>query len=319
MTGAGTDGGIGGRVPFLASRAVKAGLAAWRARLPFLVGVALLASLLHLPASFLQSSAGARAQEVMARAEARGNRQPEPEEAIGDLQALGPSCCGLCGSLLLGVFLGAPMTAGAVVAGARCVRGNARLADAFAGFMPGRYLPTLSATLVTILIGGGATAILIGVQAVSMAGAASRVVGSVLGERTLVGLSVVLALVTLWLSARLWFAVIRAADPDRPRVGGMAAVGRSWSWTEGSAQWGVLALVLPLAAVTALVVVPAGMLGAAAWPVQWIAFAVAATPWMAVLGAAYEELADANEPRAGAAVPDAGGTSPDAGAGGMSG
>lgn len=307
------------RTPFRASRALANGLAAWRSRLPLLFGVAAVVVLFNVPASLVQAMAVSRTQEVAARAEARGDRPPEPEEAIADLQALGPVCCGLCGSLLLGVFLAAPVTAGATVAGARCVRGNARLGDAFAGFRPGRYLPTLSATLVTILVGGGAAVLVIVVQAVSVAGAASQAVGSMLGPRTVIGVALALALVTLWLSARLWFAVTRAADPDRPRVGGMSAVGRSWAWTEGAAQWGVLALVVPLAAATAVLVVPAGMLGAAAVPAQLVAAAAAATLWMAVLGAAYEELADANEPRPDVAGPDAQGVASGEADGGMAG
>ncbi len=110
-----------------------------------------------------------------------------------------------------------------------------------------------------------------------------------------------LLLLTLWLTARLWFALPRVTDPERPRSGGMGSVARSWQWTEGAVQWQLLALVTGLGMVTAGVALAvdrvaqasAGAGIAALVAAAWLAI----TLWAAVLGAAYEQVADAREPR----------------------
>ena len=269
-----------------------------------LLAVAAIVAAAHAPSQLLQSTAASSLEGVAARAEARGERPPEPDEALEDIQALLPACCATCASLLAGVFVSAPLAAGAMVAGARAVRGNGRASDAFAGFRRGRYLPTLGAAVVSLLVGGGATVLVAVLQSVSLVVAASRAIGPVLPSGAATAASVALGAVTLWLSARLWFALTRAADPERARIGAMAAIGRSWHWTEGPVQWQVLSVVLALGAATAALLAPgiavAGL--GDGWALAGGALlagggAIAVTAWVAVLGAAYESVADAHEPR----------------------
>lgn len=296
--------------PVLSAReAIRTGVRALRGRFPMLLAVAAIVALAHVPAHLLQSSAASTLEGVAGRAEARGDRPPGPDEALEDLQAMLPACCATCASLVAGVFVSAPLAAGAMVAGARAVRGNGRVSDAFAGFRGGRYLPTLGAAVVSLLVGGGATVLVAALQSVSVVVAASRAIGPVLPPGMVTAASVALGLVTLWLSARLWFALTRAADPERPAVGAMSAIGRSWQWTEGAVQWQVLLAVLALGAATAVLLAPgaavAGRGGGWAFAggaILAAGAAVAVTAWMAVLGAAYESVADANEPRDPAAA-----------------
>lgn len=299
---------------------VARGLAAWRARPGLLALAAALLLAANLPAQGLQWFAAERTQALADRAEARGGRAPTPEEAIDDLSAVLPACGGMCLGVAWSFLVVSPMAAGVVLAGARAVRGNARGTDLLAGFTRGRYLPTLLASGITVLVGGGAAVLLLAVEAAALAGPAARLIGDALPPGAMRAASLALVALTAWLTARLWFALPRVTDPERPAPGGMGAVARSWHWTEGAVQWRLLALVTGLAAVTAGLALAADRIAtasgaagiAATVAVAWIAI----TLWGTVLGAAYEQVADAREPRE---PPPAGGNAVPAGDGAMSG
>lgn len=295
-------------VPGLVADSVRLGLRAWRARLGTLSAVVLAVVVMNLPGQAAQWAASARMEEVSARVEARGDRPAEPSEALEDLSLMGPACCWLCGSGCFTMLAVMPLTAGAVVAGARAVRGNARFSDLFCAFRRGRFLPTMLAVLVTVFIGGGA-AVLVGVvNSVAVAGSASRAISTLITPAVMYAVVAVVAAVTLWLTARLWFALVRVADPDRPRIGGVDAVTQSWQWSAGPTQWRMLALVLLVGAAFAASFVPAGLVaggalgdaGAVSTVLATFLAVVAAwiggTVWVAVLGAAYELVAVRNEP-----------------------
>jgi hypothetical protein len=88
-------------------------LAAWRARMGVLTAAVLVLALANAPTQLAQWDASERMEQASARSEARGDRSPDPEEALRDLEAIGPACCNLCGATLLGFFLVLPLTAGA--------------------------------------------------------------------------------------------------------------------------------------------------------------------------------------------------------------
>lgn len=294
-------------VPGLVVEAIRAGLRAWRARLGMLSAVVVAVVLVNLPGQAAQWAASARMEQVSARLAARGDRPAEPAEALEDLSLMGPACGWLCGSGCFAMVFVMPLTAGAVVAGARAVRGNGRVSDLLSAFRRGRFLPTMVTVLVTVFIGGGA-AVLVGVvNSVAVAGSASRAISSLITPAVMYAVAAVVAAVTLWLTARLWFALARVADPDRPRVGGVDAVTQSWQWSAGPTQWRMLALVVLVAAGFAACLVPAGLAassdsrGALTPGALSVVLAVAGawlggTAWIAVLGAAYELVASRNEP-----------------------
>lgn len=273
-----------------------------------LTAVVLAVVLANLPGQAAQWAASGRMEEVGARIEARGDRTAEPAEALEDLSLLGPACCWLCGSGCFAMVVVMPLTAGAVVAGARAVRGNGRASDLFSAFRRGRFLPTMLAVLVTVLVGGGA-AVLVGVvNSVAVAGSASRAISSIVTPGVMIAVAALAAAVTLWLTARLWFALVRVADPDRRRIGGVEAVTQSWQWSAGTTQWRMLVLVLLVAAGFVACLLPAALAAsrAGAGPSSAstaiaVILAVAGawlggTVWVAVLGAAYESVASRNEP-----------------------
>lgn len=308
--------------------ALAAALGAWRARFWLLsLGVgAVLAT--NAPVQLAQRAAARAMERATAGSAAMDPASMGPQEAQAILRDAFGGCCALCGSLAVTVFLVMPVAAGAAVAGARAVRGTARASDLGAGFR--RYGPTLVVTLVTLLVGGGA-AVAVGLVGSSAAlGTASRTLSSVLSPAVVLGAVAILCAVTLWLTARLWFATIRAADPDRPRIGGVAACIASWEWTSGPVQWPLLGLVAAMAALAVAGAVPGMALAqaagraaegtAAASALQ--ALSVAAdlgSAWLvgsallACLGAAYERLAAAHEPAMPpSAVPPGAGTGLDA-------
>jgi hypothetical protein len=271
-----------------------------------LSAVVLAVVLVNLPGQAAQWAASARMEQVSARLSARGDRPAEPAEALEDLSMMGPACGWLCGSGCFTMVFVMPLTAGAVVAGARAVRGNGRVSDLLSAFRRGRFLPTMVTVLVTVFIGGGA-AVLVGVvNSVAVAGSASRAISSLITPAVMYAVAAVVAAVTLWLTARLWFALVRVADPDRPRVGGVDAVTQSWQWSAGQTQWRMLALVVLVAAGFVACLLPATIAwrvagGGAAANVLGAVLAVAGawlggTAWIAVLGAAYELVASRSEP-----------------------
>jgi hypothetical protein len=293
-------------VPGLVAGSIRAGLRAWRARLGMLSAVVLAVVLVNVPGQAAQWAASARMDEVGARLAARGDRPADPAEALEDLSMMGPACCWLCGSGCFAMVAVMPLTAGALVAGARAVRGNGRAADLVCAFRRGRFLPTMLTVVVTVFIGGGA-AVLVGVvNSVAVAGSASRAISSLITPAVMYAIAAAVAAVTLWLTARLWFALVRVADPDRPRVGGIDAVTQSWQWSAGPVQWRMLALVALSAAGFALCIAPAAIApgalgGTAAATLLATALAVAGawlggTVGVAILGAAYELVASRSEP-----------------------
>jgi hypothetical protein len=285
----------------LAAAIVARGLVAWWGRLPLLSAAAALLLAFNLPSQGLQSYAAARTEALAERSKARGDRPPTPDEAVEDAAEALPACCALCGGLAWSFLVVSPVAAGATLAGARAARGNASGRDLFAGFTHGRYGSTLLASGITVLVGGGAMVLLVAVQSLAMAGPALRILGGLLPPAVLAAVALALFLLTLWLTARLWFALPRVTDPERPRAGGMGAVARSWQWTEGTAQWQLLALVTGLGMVTAGLALAADRVAkasagagiAASVAAAWLAI----TLWAAVLGAAYEQVADVREPR----------------------
>jgi hypothetical protein len=284
-------------------------LAAWRARMGVLTAAVLVLALANAPAQLAQWDASQRMEQSSARSEARGDRSPDPEDALQELQALGPACCNLCGTTLLGFFLVLPLTAGATVLGARAVRGNARFADMTCGFR--RYVPTMGAALVTLLIGGGAAMAVGLINSMALIGSVSRAIAGIVTPGVLLVIGALIISITLWLTARLWFAVVRVADPERPRIGGMASVTLSWQWTDGTVQMGMVGVVLVAMAVAIAALLP----GWLAWSTAardmgsakpyGIAIAVvlmsiggwfAGTFALALFGAAYERVAILREP-----------------------
>ena len=284
-------------------------LAAWRARMGVLTAAVLVLALANAPAQLAQWDASQRMEQSSARSEARGDRSPDPEDALQELEALGPACCNLCGTTLLGFFLVLPLTAGATVLGARAVRGNARFADMTCGFR--RYVPTMGAALVTLLIGGGAAMAVGLINSMALIGSVSRAIAGIVTPGVLLVIGALIMSITLWLTARLWFAVVRVADPERPRIGGMASVTLSWQWTDGAIQMGMVGVVLVAMAVAIAALLP----GWLAWSAvasatasaksAGIAIAVVLTSiggWfagtfaLALFGAAYERVARLREP-----------------------
>ena len=150
------------------------------------------------------------------------------------------------------------------------------------------------ATLVTSLAGGGIAVAVATVDTLTLLGSASRAVGAVIPPSVARGLGAVILAMTLWLCARLWCASIRVADPERPRIGGFAAVSASWHWTEGAAQWQMLGVLL-LAGIGIAVGVGVGV--AIDQPAAGLAGAWFAITWsLALTGAAYERMARIHEP-----------------------
>ncbi len=279
---------------------VTEGLRALRARWPVLLAAVALLGALHLPQRWFQARSEALLEAVQSRAEERGERAPAPEDAVADLGILASACGWSCGSLAYGLLLVVPAFAGAALAGARAVAGDASLVDLRAGF-GARFGPVLLAGIVTGLVGGGAAVL---VSVIAVAGGlvrASGVVSSILGADAARVLLLAAALVTAWLTARLWFALPRAADPRRPRASGVACVVESWTATEGAGQWRVLAVMFVAAAFAVALAWPGAELLArageggpvpawAAWAVLAAGGTTAGMAALALLGAAYESL-----------------------------
>lgn len=285
---------------------IAGGLGALRARWPVLLAAVVLLGALHLPQRWFQARSEALLEAVQLRAEGRGGQAPAPEDAVADLGILASACGWNCGGLAYGLLFMVPAFAGAALAGARAVAGDATLADLRAGF-GARFGPVLLAGIVTGLVGGGAAVL---VSIIAVAGGlvrASGVVSTLLGEDAARVLMLVAGLATVWLTARLWFALPRAADPRRPRASGVACVVESWTATEGAGQWRVLAVMFVAAAFAVALAWPGAELLArsgdggpvpawAAWAVLATGAATAGMVALALLGAAYESLMPGRTP-----------------------
>lgn len=283
---------------------VRGAAGALRARPALMAGSVLVIAAANAPQQLAQWAASAGLERMQASAEARGSAAPTPEEAIADLATAASSCGWLCGSLVFTLLVGVPAIAGAALAAARATAGDGRAGDLAAGFR-GRWVPTALAGFVTVLVGGGAAVLAAILGSVAVLGPASRVASGLVPAPVLTALLWAVIALTLWLTVRLWFAVVRAADPRRPRIGGIAAVVSSWTWTEGSAQWHVAGVGLVAFAAVLALLMPGHALwqpdGNGAAPGVGIALmvvggAVGCAAGLALMGAAYERLADANEP-----------------------
>lgn len=188
----------------------------------------------------------------------------------------------------LALFVGGPLNAGFVLAGARAVRGQGAVGDLFLGFS--RFLPVVLATLVGWLVTGLAYAavLLPGIVVMLVSGwkqgsDSSGWSGGVYAGLLLVGLGALAA--SIWVMPRLMFMGALAADPSLPSEGVEATLRRSWGTTAGLApsMFGIT-LVAGLAAGLTIFLLCIGLplLG-----VPWIA---------AVLGATYAMVFSGGRP-----------------------
>jgi hypothetical protein len=295
---------------------LQAALAAWTRHVGVVLAVVLAVAAIDLPVQWMQGSASERAQSVADRQRNAGEGQIDPEEAARELEAAGPACCMACGSTLYGLFILLPAVAGGTVAGARAVRGNVRFSDVGAGFR--RYGATLVTAVATALIGGGAAVAVAVMSTLSMLGSASRALGGLVSSGVLTLIVVGFLVITLWLTARLWFALTRVADPDRPAISGVLAVTQSWQWTAGAVGWRVFAVLLIASGLSFACMVPSALL-AQGVPADtgWTLRTALATLFLAIggiasftifillLGAAYERVVGAREPIAPPVHPEA--------------
>lgn len=281
-------------------------------RVIFVVVLALVAA--DVPFVLAQSAAQAAFDELGRAAGGGDVSQLTPEQAGAAAGRAAAGCCTWCGAQAYALFVVMPLVAGATVAGARAARGRARPGDLLAGFR--RYGPTLVTTLATTLVGGGIAVTLVVATTLPSIGSATRTLGTVLPPPVVAAAIAALGAMTLWLTARLWFALTRVADPDRPRIGGVEAVVRSWQWTAGPLQWRIAALLLLCATAAVLLMLPgATMAGTASGEAPppatpWGAAAalalgaIASVPvFLLVLGAAYERVASRAEPIAPPVAP----------------
>jgi hypothetical protein len=140
---------------------------------------------------------------------------------------------------LLSIFVGGPLLAGFVVAGARAVRGAGQVSDLFIGFQ--RYGSVVLAYFVSILLIGIAV-VVAALPGLVMLGVAvgfgsSGNFGNIGITGAFGGLLVGLGAlaVSIWILPRLIFMGALAADPSLPREGLEATMKRSWSLTSGKA------------------------------------------------------------------------------------
>lgn len=219
---------------------------------------------------------------------------------------------GLCGGALLDLFVASPFLAGVLVAAARAVGGRAVIGDLAAGFR--RWPAVLLAMVILCVAGTGmpivaplvggiawAAALPPAEPGSALAGAIDPTTMEICG---LVGTALVL-LPIVWGSSRLWFAIVRAADPERPPLAGHSCVAWSWRATRGC-QGGLFVLAMLLFALACALAVPLRMValqsapaGAPGWAgaAAWVLASMLALPVVAaVSGAAYSILADAHEP-----------------------
>lgn len=243
----------------------------------------------------------------------------DPNAAASGAAAIGKQDDGTgaaCYGALLDLAVASPVLAGVLVAAAHAARGTVGWRDLGAGFL--RWPAVVLATVILTVAGASLSmlAALVGGFAWTAAlppaepGSAIGLDGSMLACCSVAGTLLIL-LPMLWGASRLWFASIRAADPDRTPLAGHSCVAWSWRATKGC-QLGLLgstialfafacALAVPLRMV-ALQAAPAGMhawAGAAAWLVA----AMTALPVaVAVSGAAYATIAQTHEPIDGVAV-----------------
>ncbi len=185
-----------------------------------------LIGLIYLALSYALGVPGMIAGMLRAAAEESGTTAPG---------ALGLDLVGW----LLSVFIGGPLLAGFVVAGARAARGAGQVADLFIGFQ--RYWTVVLAYFVSILLIGVAVAAAVIPGLLALGLAVGFEVSGNFGKIGFLGaFGVLLAAlgamaVSIWIAPRLIFMGALAADPSLPKEGLEATLRRSWSLTAGKA------------------------------------------------------------------------------------
>jgi hypothetical protein len=285
------------------------------------LGVTLLVAL-RVPGEMAQARSMRQIEEVVrVLQENAGEFDPGASRGRGpDLQALaageGDFLSSTCMPWLLELLVIAPVFAGLSIAGARAAEGSGGLGDLLAGFA--RWPAVVLSSFIILLAGTGLPvaaflcSIAASVVAFSRHVPSDGAPASVLAVGASCGGVLLLALVLpiLWISARLWFAPLRAADTDRPACNGIDAVKWSWRATR-RVQWPLLALALVAAAVGSGAAFAAAEIAAltarrGGEPSIAVQVASSSVAWMlvlpgfvAVIGAAYAIVAESHE----AAVP----------------
>lgn len=253
------------------------------------------------------------AMQPLLEAALDGGAIPTPEAlsagAGGELGSAGSAVLGAgCGQWALELLVITPLFAGLSIAGVRAdsARG-VRAADLAAGFR--RWLAVVLSGFIALLAGAGYPVLSAALPMSLGLGALGHAVGpsgAVAGGCCFA----VLLLLVLWLSTRLWFATVRAADPARPPIDGLRAV--MWSWKATSRLQGGLFVLAVLALCACGIGIPAMLLAQEAAPPAWQAMArvcaaaaaecVVLPPLVACAGAAYHIVASHHEPIDGVAV-----------------
>ena len=301
-----------------------------------ILGVTLLVAL-RVPGEMAQARSMRQIEEVVrVLQENAGEYEPGTSRGRGpDLQALaageGDFVSSTCMPWLLELLVIAPVFAGLSIVGVRAAEGRGSLGDLLAGFA--RWLPVVLSSFIILLAGTGLPvaaflcSIAASVVAFSRHVPSDAAPASVLAVGASCGGLLLLALVLpiLWISARLWFAPLRAADIDRPACNGLDAVKWSWRATRRM-QWPLFALALVAAMVGSGAAFAAAEIAALTArrggdPSIAVQVATSSVAWMlvlpgfvAVIGAAYAIVADSHE---AAAPPIDPGAAP--GTGGMAG
>ena len=286
-----------------------------------ILGVTLLVAL-RVPGEMAQARSMRQIEEVVrVLQENAGEYEPGTSRGRGpDLQALaageGDFVSSTCMPWLLELLVIAPVFAGISIAGVRAAEGRGGLGDLLAGFA--RWAPVVLSSFIILLAGTGLPvaaflcSIAASVVAFSRHVPSDAAPASMLAVGASCGGILLLALVLpiLWISARLWFAPLRAADIDRPACNGLDAVKWSWRATR-RVQWPLFALAVVAAVVGSGAAFAAAEIAALTAPRGGdpsiaVQVATSSVAWMlvlpgfvAVIGAAYAIVAESHE----AAVP----------------
>jgi len=298
-----------------------------------ILGVTLLVAL-RVPGEMAQARSMRQIEEVVrVFQENAGEYEPGASRGRGaDLEALaageGDFVSSTCMPWLLELLVIAPIFAGISIAGVRAAEGRGGLGDLLAGFA--RWAPVVLSSFIILLAGTGLPvaaflcSIAASVVAFSRHVPSDAAPASMLAVGASCGGILLLALVLpiLWISARLWFAPLRAADIERPACNGLDAV--KWSWrATGRVQWPLLGLAVVAAVAGSAAAFTAAEVAALTAPRGGdpsiaVQVATSSVAWMlvlpgfvAVIGAAYAIVAESHEtavpPLHPGAVPGTGG------------
>ena len=286
-----------------------------------ILGVTLLVAL-RVPGEMAQARSMRQIEEVVrVLQENAGEYEPGASRGRGpDLEALAAGeddfVSSTCMPWLVELLVVAPVFAGISIAGVRAAEGRGGLGDLLAGFA--RWTSVVLSSFIILLAGTGLPvaaflcSIAASVVAFSRHVPSDAAPASMLAVGASCGGILLLALVLpiLWISARLWFAPLRAADIDRPACNGLDAVKWSWRATR-RVQWPLFALAVVAAVVGSGAAFAAAEIAALTAPRGGdpsiaVQVATSSVAWMlvlpgvvAVIGAAYAIVAESHE----AAVP----------------